>query len=33
MSVNILGVSRRLGSTIIKASEIEQDFEREPGRY
>ena len=31
MSVNILGVSRRLGSTIIKASEIEQDFEREPG--
>ena len=31
MSVNILGVSLRLGSTIIKASEIEQDFEREPG--
>jgi 3-oxoacyl-[acyl-carrier-protein] synthase-3 len=31
MSVNILGVSRRLGSTIIKASEIEEVFEREPG--
>jgi 3-oxoacyl-[acyl-carrier-protein] synthase-3 len=31
MSVNILGVSRRLGSTIIKAAEIEQVFEREPG--
>ncbi|MFN4894534.1 MAG: 3-oxoacyl-ACP synthase III family protein [Pseudomonadota bacterium] len=31
MVVNIVGVARRLGSTVIKASEIEELFEREPG--
>lgn len=31
MAVNIVGVARRLGSTVIKASEIELLFEREPG--
>jgi 3-oxoacyl-[acyl-carrier-protein] synthase-3 len=31
MEVAIIGVARRLGSTVIKASEIETLFEREPG--
>jgi 3-oxoacyl-[acyl-carrier-protein] synthase-3 len=31
MSVNVVGVARRLGSTVVEASEIETVFEREPG--
>jgi 3-oxoacyl-[acyl-carrier-protein] synthase-3 len=31
MAINIVGVARRLGRTVIKASEIEALFEREPG--
>jgi 3-oxoacyl-[acyl-carrier-protein] synthase-3 len=31
MAINIVGVSRRLGRTVIKASEIEALFNREPG--
>lgn len=31
MVVNVVGVARRLGKTVIKASEIEALFEREPG--